>query len=327
MTGQLLTQYEAVTAAAGVPAAAADLTVVFDAGQNSAGNFAHLAGAGLHYIGSVPASDCPDLTALPAAARSLADKDRFGDLTACDTRREVYGAKRRAILTHSPELHAAQAAGFTGTTLAKAGKKLDELAATLARGRTRRPKDKVEAEIEAITAKPWVRRVITWQLTGDQPKDLRLAWRIDPGARAALEEEIFGKHVLITSHDDWPAAEVIAGYRSQSEAESSFRQLKDPHVVSFSPMHHWTDHNIRVHVFTCVLALQLAHLMRYRARQHGLDLSVRELLSQLAAIGETVLIYPSTGGRPKARRMTTELTGHQPRLYDIFGLARWVPQS
>ncbi|HTQ94153.1 MAG TPA: hypothetical protein VMK84_32130 [Streptosporangiaceae bacterium] len=67
--------------------------------------------------------------------------------------------------------------------------------------------------------------------------------------------------------------------------------------------------------------------MRYRARQAGLDLSVRELLSQLAAIGETVLIYPSAGGRPKARRMTTELTGHQPMLYQVFGLARWAPKS
>ena len=38
-----------------------------------------------------------------------------------------------------------------------------------------------------------------------------------------------------------------------------------------------------MHVFTCVLALQLAHLMRYRAQQHGLDLSVRDLLGQLAA--------------------------------------------
>ena len=45
------------------------MTVVFDAGQNSEDNFAHLAGTGLHYIGSVPASDCPDLTALPASTR------------------------------------------------------------------------------------------------------------------------------------------------------------------------------------------------------------------------------------------------------------------
>jgi transposase len=324
MIGQLASQYEAIAAAAG---GGTDMTVVFDAGQNSAGNFAYLAGTGLHYVGSVPASDCPDLTALPATVRSIVDEHRFGGLTAYDTRREVYGTGRRAILTHSPELHESQARGFDGTTLAKAGKKLDELAATLARGKTRRARDKVEAEIEAITRKPWIRRVVTWQLAGEQPRDLRLSWDIDQAARAALEEEIFGKHVLITDHDDWPATEVIAAYRSQSEAEFSFRQLKDPRVVSFSPMHHWTEHNIRVHTFTCVLALQIAHLMRREAERAGLHLSVRELLSQLAAIGETVLIYPSAGGRPKARRMTTELSADQQKLYEIFGLERWAPRG
>src|ERR1017187_5536107 len=327
MTSQLLAQYEAVCAAAGASADATDMTVVFDAGQNSEANFAHLAGTGMHYIGSVPASDCPDLTALPATDRAVVDKDRFGGLTALDTRRVVYGTGRRAILTHSPELHAARPAGLGGTTRAMAGKKLDELAATLPRGKTRRPREKVEAEIEANTARPWVRRVITWQLDGEEPKDLRLTWATDPGARARLEEEIFGKHVVITDHDDWPAAEVIAGYRSQSEAEFSFRQMKDPHVVSFSPMHHWTEHNIRVHVFTCVMALQIAHLMRRKPAQAGLRLSVRELLGQLAGIGETVLLYPSTGGRPKARRMTTELTGDQRMLYEIFALDRWAPHT
>src|SRR6266581_4478782 len=327
MIDQLKTQYEAVCAAAGADAGAAEMTVVFDAGQNSEANFAHLAESGLHYIGSVPASDCPDLTALPASKRTLVDEDRFGGLTAYDTRRAVYGAQRRAILTHSPELRDSQARGFDGTTLAKAGKKLGELAATLARGKTRRSRDKVQAEIESITRKPWVRRVITWELTGDQPKDLRLTWQADPAARAALEEEIFGKHVLITDHDDWPVPEIVAGYRSQSEAEFSFRQLKDTRVVSFSPMHHWTGHNIRVHVFTCVLALQIAHLMRREARHAGLDMSVRELLSQLAAIGETVLIYPSAGGRPKARRMTTELSDQQRQLHQTFNLAQWAPRS
>ena len=34
------------------------MTVVFDAGQNSGANFAHLAGTDLRYVGSVPASDC-----------------------------------------------------------------------------------------------------------------------------------------------------------------------------------------------------------------------------------------------------------------------------
>ena len=66
-------------------------------------------------------------------------------------------------------------------------------------------------------------------------------------------------------------------YRSQSEAECGFRQLKDPHVISFSAMFHWTEHNIHVHVFTCVLALQVAHLMRLKARCAGLNLSVRAM--------------------------------------------------
>jgi transposase len=300
------------------------MTVVFDAGQNSDANFAELATTHLHYVGSVPASDCPDLLALPAGKR--APVAGYPGLTAIEVRRKVYGTTRRAILTHSDELHAAQVTGFEGTTLAKAGRALDELAATLARGRTRRPRDKVAEQIHTITKDTWVRRVLTWDLTGDTPAELRLAWTIDPAARARLEDELFGKHVLITDHDDWSVTEVVAGYRSQSEAEFSFRQLKDRHVVSFSPMFHWSEHNIRVHVFTCVLALQIAHLMRLQAQRAGLHLSVRELLGQLAGIGETVLIYPTGGrGRPKARRMLTDTTKVQHQLTQIFHLDRYAP--
>jgi hypothetical protein len=184
----------------------------------------------------------------------------------------------------------------------------------------------VETEITTITHDTWVRRVTTWQLTGDTPAQLRLIWSVDPDARAALEEEIFGKHVLITDHDDWPVADVIAAYRSQSEAEFAFRQMKDPRAVSFSPMFHWTEHNIRVHVFTCVLALQIAHLLRRQADRAGLHLSVRELLRRLAGIAETVLIYPTERGRPKARRMLTETTPNQDQLIDIFHLNRHAPR-
>jgi hypothetical protein len=92
-------------------------------------------------------------------------------------------------------------------------------------------------------------------------------------------------------------------------------------------MHHWTEHNIRVHTQTCVFALMIAHLMRRHAEQAGLDLSVRELLKHLAGIQETVMIYASTGGRPKARRMLTETTKTQDQLAKIFELSRWKPRS
>ncbi|MCA1670770.1 MAG: IS1634 family transposase [Actinobacteria bacterium] len=305
---------------------AAEMTVVFDAGQNSVANFAHLDAAGLGFVGSVPPSDCPDLLALPATDRHLVDEQRFAGVSALQTRREVYGAERRVVLTHSPTLHTAQSRGFD-QTLATATAKLTALADTLARGHTRRPRPQVEAEIATITKDPWVSRVLTYQLTGNTPPEYRLSFHLDAHAQQALEQEIFGKRVLITNRQDWPVAEVVAGYRSQSEAKFGFRQLKDPHLVSFSPMHHWTDHNIRVHLFTCVLALQIAHLIRRHAHQHGLALSVRELLDTLAGIEETVLIYPSTGGRPKARRMLTETTPTQDRLTEIFDLTHWAPRT
>jgi len=325
MIDLLSAQHAALAGRARTPSKA-DLTVVFDAGQNSIANFQHLLDAELAFIGSVPPSDCPDLLALPASDRAVVDPDRFGGLTALETRRVVYGLERRVVLTHSPTLHAAQQAGFA-QTLAKALAKLTELSQTLARGKTRRPTAKISAEISTITADPWLRRVLVCELTGSTPAEHRLSVTVDSAAQDALETEVFGKRILLTTRQDWTIADVVAGYRSQSDAEFSFRQLKDPHLVSFSPMHHWTEHNIRVHTFTCVLALQIAHLMRREAERAGPHLSVRSLLTELAGIEETVLIYPSTGGRPKARRMLTETTATQDQLSETFNLAKWAPRT
>ena len=226
------------------------MTVVFDAGQNSTANFEHLRQSGLHYVGSVPPSDCPDLLALPASDRRPVDKTRFPGLTAIDTRHNVYGQHRRVVLTHSQNLHNDQARSFTDTTLAKVGQKLDDLAATLARGKTRRTREQLSTEIEKITHNPWVHAVVDWELTGENPADRRLTWTINDTNREALENNVFGKRVLVTDHDHWPVTDIVAGYRSQSEIEFGFRQLKNPHEVSFSPMYHWTENNIAVHTFT-----------------------------------------------------------------------------
>jgi transposase len=303
-----------------------DLTVVFDAGNDSAANQDHLAGFGLHYVASLPPSQHPDLLAIPARRYQIVDQARFGGLAAVEATATALGTARRVILTHSPTFHARQARGFD-QALAKAQRQLAGLAARLARGHTRRPRAQIQAEIGQITSPRWVSRVLHTTLTGQRPASLRLSWRIDSQARQALEAEIFGKRILFTDRDDWAAAGVIAAYRSQADAEAGFRQLKDRHVVSFSPMFHWTEQKIRVHVFYCVLALAIAHLMRRHAAQNGLDLSVRELLHALAGIQETVMIYPSTGGRPKARRMLTDRDPTQQHLFDLFGLGAYAPSA
>jgi len=301
------------------------LTVVYDAGQNSAGNHAIIEELGIGFVGSLPPSDHPDLLAVPRSRYTPVDAGRYPGLTCVDTTVTALGVTRRAVLTHSPTLHAAQSRGLD-QTLAKAHRRLGELQAKLARGKTRRQRPAVQAEIAAICKPRWVGQVITTTLHGERPAELRLSWRTDTRARHRLEAKLFGKRILFTNRDSWPVDDVVAAYRSQSEIEAGFRQMKDPHVVSFSPMHHWTDSKIRVHVFYCVLALAIAHLMRRQTEHAGLHLSVRELLAALAGIQETVLLYHDGGkGRPRARRMLTDIDPTQQRLADLFGIHRYAP--
>ena len=303
------------------------LTLVYDAGQNSDDNYELLDGSPLSFVGSLPPSDHPGLLAIGKDHYAPVDEDAFPGLVAFETRKVVFGHERRLVVCHSEGLHAKQSRGFD-QTLAKVHRQLTVVQARLARGKTRKGKEKVESEIAAIVAPRWVSRVISTTLTGDSPAELRLAFRTSAKARSALEEELFGKRILFSDKPIEMAstAQIVAGYRSQEAVEADFRQMKDPHVVSFSPMFHFTEQKIRVHIFYCVLALMVARLIVREADRAGLHLSVRALLSSLAGIEETVLLYQGERGRPRARRMLTEIDATQSRLYDLFGLAAYAPQ-
>jgi transposase len=321
LVGELVARFEHL---GGGPA---HLTLVYDAGQNSEENYQLVDGSPLHFVASLPPSDHPDLLAVPKSRYREVDGQRFPGLRAFETTKVVFGAERRMVVTHSQNLHDKQSQGFD-QTLAKARRQLSELTARLARGKGRKTRDKIEDEIALILKPRWLKRVISTTLSGTEPAELRLMWRTKAKARAHLEEEIFGKRILFTDKTAAVAstAAIVADYRSQEAAESDFRQMKDPQVVSFSPMFHWTDHQIRVHVFTCVLALMVARLMVREADRAGLHLSVRAVIESLAGIEETLLLYQGDRGRPRARRMLTEMDPGQRRLYDLFGLDAYAPQ-
>jgi transposase len=303
------------------------LTLVYDAGQNSDGNYEILDGLALSFVGSLPPSDHPGLLAVSRDRYAVVDEEAFPGLTAFETRKVVFGKERRLVICHSDGLYEKQSRGFD-QTLAKVHRQLAVVRDRLARGRTRKAKEKVEAEIAAILAPRWVARVVSTRLTGEAPSALRLSFRTDEKARSALEEEIFGKRILFSDKTSEQAstAQIVADYRSQEAVEGDFRQMKDPKVVSFSPMFHFTDSKIRVHVFYCVLALMTARLMVREAGRAGLHLSVRALLSSLSGIEETVLLYQGERGRPRARRMLTEMDATQRRLSGLFGLEDYAPR-
>ncbi|MCP2164268.1 hypothetical protein LX83_001108 [Goodfellowiella coeruleoviolacea] len=291
-------------------------TLVFDASQHAQLDL----DADQRFVGALPLGDHPELLARPASARTPVDPDRFAGLTALDTRASVFGVRRRVVLTHSARLHAAQARGLA-QALSSATRQLDGLARALAEGRNRRPRDQLRTEIARITRVRWVDRVLTARLTGDS-----LDWRIDQAALARLGEEFFGKQLLVTNHDDWPVADVITAHRARYHLDSTFRMLNGGFVAAPTPGAHWTDQRIAVHTLVTMLTTAVTHLMRREADRAGLDLSVRELLEQLAQLGETVLRYPSTGGRPPTRHLLTSRDATQQQLFDLFGLAALAPR-
>ena len=316
--GELISRYQALSEQV------EDVTVVYDAGNCSLANQGLLDESGLGYVSSLVTAHHTDLLAIPRSKFTAVEG--FAGLEAHETTATALGATRRAIITHSDEFHQKQVRGFA-QTIAKCLRQLTELQQVLERGKTRRSRAQIEAAITVILKPRWAKRVIVTELTGQQPKDLRLNFSIDEQAMQQLETEHFGKRILVTSHNEWSIAQVVAAYRSQTEVEASFRQMKDPRVVSFSPMFHWTDQKVKVHVFYCVLALAIAQLMRREAERAGIKMSVRELLATLATIKETSLIYPSTGGRPKVRKMLTELNGEAKDLFELFGLNSFAPPS
>jgi len=296
-------------------------TVIFDAGCDSAANLNLVESLDLGYVGSLVVTNHQDLLQIPA--NKYVALDGFAGVTFHETTTHALGAQRRVLITHSETFHQAQLQGFE-QSLTKARRRLGELAARLRRGKTRRGRPAIEADIAAICADDRVSRVIDTELTGDNPATFKLAWTTNATKRRRLQRHIFGKRILFTNRD-WPAANIVAAYRSQADVEAGFRQLKDRRVIAFNPMFHWTDPKIRVHAFHCVTALAVAHLMRRTAHQAGHDLSVRELLRHLDGITQITLLYPGDRGRPRARRHLTDMNPTQQSLYNLFNLDRYTP--
>ncbi|MBO0840640.1 MAG: transposase [Sciscionella sp.] len=275
---------------------------------------------GLHFIGALPLGECPRSLAR-ASMRTLPAK-RFDGVGVAEGRAEVLGARRRLLLLHSRPAHAAQALAFR-QSLALATRGLAGLATSLERGGFRPSRDVLNAEIDRIVRGARIERALHTELETVHGRP-RLSWHLRENAVRKLHDDVFGRQLLVTDHDDWPAADVLAGYRTRFYVESTLRQFDIPFVRAPALNWRWTDDRIAVHCFIGVLATTVAHLMRREAAATGTDLSVRDLLTLLRGIEVSELRHSSTGGRPRTTRVLNELDPMRQRLFDVFELAKFV---
>ena len=269
-------------------------TLMFDKGNVSDDAMEQLVVAGQPFVAAVPLNRLPELAATPL--------DRFEDIPgfpgtkALVAPAEAWGASCRAVLAYTESFFTQQLQGVTHN-LVKCQKKLMDLDKSLRKWREGKLRGKrptvrqVRAGVRAILSPQFMSEL--FQVSVALEKEVpTLQYAVDHAALDKLTHERLGRTLLLAVKTQGDAQDIIGTYRSLTEIEDVFKNMKNVGFLRWQPAYHWTNQKLRVHGLYCVLALLLATLARKIAAQARIELSLPALLEELSAICEAAVIYP-----------------------------------
>ena len=301
------------------------LTLVFDKGMNSKDNFSLLGKRQVSFIGSLKPSDHKELLRI--------DKGHFLPLpdssdTFYETRKEVFGAKRRIIITYSDKLYRRKLHNLERRI--KAAR--DEVHTLIARLNAAKAEDipgkrgrkkgdiNIDAHLKEILRKRRVKDLLVATVSQQGGKLLVSIVRKTRAVEAL--KKTFGKTLLFTDREDMAPEEIVSAYRGKNVVEDVYKQMKDPKAVPFSPVYHWTDQKIRVHAFICVIALLLVKVMHMlMIKNTELRMNIPTVLEELNDIRVIILIYSIS----TCEKMLSGMSKIQNRLFTVYGLQKYSP--
>jgi transposase len=296
-------------------------TLVFDKGNVSEDAMEQLVVAGQSFIAAVPLNRLPELAALPF--ERFQDVPAFPGTKAYQVPAEAWGTSCQAVLAYTESFFTQQLEGVTHN-LVKCQKKLGDLEKTLAKWREGKLRGKrptvrqVEASVRAILSAQFMTEL--FEITLTEGPTLRYA--VDHAALDQLTHQRLGRTLLLAVKTEGDAAHIIGAYRSLTQIEEVFKNMKNVDFLRWQPAYHWTDQKLKVHGLYCVLALLLATLARKIACQAGVDLSLPALLQELSAIREVAVIYPQgTLAHRKDHITLSRMSSTQRKLAEALDLA------
>lgn len=297
------------------------ITLVYDKGHNSQENQARLDASPYHIVGSLSPVQHPDLLRIPQSRFHPLHGEDLSGVLAWRTRTHVLGAERTILVTYNPDLFLTQGATIL-RELRKRTRKLRELRLHLAHPPTRGKPITVESahkHVQDILSGRPMKDLILVEVS-EKKGAPRLSYRVDQTAWNRLQRTLLGKNILFTDQESWSDEEIVRAYRGQHHIEEAFKRMKNPHCVSWRPLHHWTDQKIRVHAFYCVLALLLSSLLRRTFAQKGIEASIVKILATLSKIKEVALIYRGPRSRLQPVISLNRLTPLQEQLVETLDL-------
>lgn len=308
------------------------MTLVFDNGNNSEGNFSKfIAGTAYHFVGSVKPTDHKDLALISNQdSRFLAcATPRLEDVKAFRTRKHLYGRDLTVIITFNNTLYTSQVQSIN-TEIAKCFQKLDVLSGKLADRRAGRIKkgknptvNSVTKQVGSILSGQHMKTLIERTINEAQPVP-SLSYSLNTTAYEELADTYLGKTIIITDNHDWPTEEIILTYRSQASIEDCFKHMKDRKIGMWWPMFHWTDHMIRIHGFYCSLALLLRALLMKQVEEAGIGISMNTLHEKLSGIREVLNVFRKRSNTQATQSVVSKMDPVQRKLFILFNMEQYV---
>jgi len=308
-----------------------DVTLIFDKGNNSQDNLHAVDVSRYHFVGSLVPTQHTDLLEISRDhLRSLAEEE-LPTVYAYRTTKTVFGLKRTIVVTYNDNLFVAQAKTLQ-REITKRCQRLGDLRTHLESwraGQVRGGKKPTFAATEK-KVKSWLKARHMKDLFNVEIKERDglpdLVYQFNDDAWENLQTTLLGKTLLFTNNDQWSDGQIVRAYRSQYHVEEAFREMKNPHHIALRPQYHWTDQKVRVHVFTCVVALMLLSLLRRELHHKGIALSTRRIIESLSDIREMTLLFPSENGKdePTMKTSLSTMTQEQKQIYQVLDLDRYT---
>jgi transposase len=298
-------------------------TLVLDKGNVSEDAMEQLVVAGQPFIAAVPLSRLPELAATPL--EQFHEVARFAGTRAFTAHAEAWGASCQAVLAYTESFFTQQLQGVTHN-LVKCQKKLLDLEKSLAKWREGKSREKKPTVRQVQTS---VRGILCAQFMADlfdcsvtQEKGLPvLHYELNHAALDALTHQHLGRTLLLAVGTQADAEKTIDTYRSLTQIEDVFKNMKNVDFLRWQPAYHWTNQKLKVHGLYCVLALLLATLARKVAGQAGIDLTLPALLDELSAVREVAVIYPQGTAQPRDHITLSRMSPTQRKLADALDIA------
>jgi transposase len=296
------------------------VTLVLDKGSAALANTLELDQAGVGWISALPWNQAPAELRGRSVQQLPAQGNSQPGVRAAAEKILVHGKEYLCVLKYSACFASEQLHSISATQT-KVTQNLRRLAAELSKPQARFTEAGIRNKIQRWLSDPFVREVLHYGL---EQRDGRwhLTFEVDPLALQRLWEQRLGRTVLLTNRLDWTAEQVVAAYSGQQQIERVFRGLKDGEWLGWGPMYHWTDSKIRMHAFYCMLGISLLQYVHRQSQTAWPGLTVEQLLEQLSAIQQFILLYPPLGDKGPNRVATvlSKQTLAQQALASSLGL-------